>query len=220
MMKRRVRNTVTNCGYITDLNKMYNSTKSELSIYNIKPKEVIAEVGFGTGWLTGLMLIQYDSLTYYANDIDESSLIAIEPITKKYLGLRKTPNTNKLVIVKGATTKTNLPTNTFDKIIVRETFHHFEFPNDMLQDLKKLLKPNGKLFVYEPKVETTFFSKECGSNNYSKNDILKFFSDNDFSLSEEYDLFDSPGNIPSWYATNPEKIKPKKIFVFTNKITP
>jgi SAM-dependent methyltransferase len=216
-MRRRVHNTIDACGYTTNTAKMFSSTNSELSVYDIQPKEVIAEIGFGTGWLTGVMLIRYDSLTYYANDIDEASLKAIDPITKKYLGLRKTPNTNTLIVVKGTTTRTNLPENTFDKIIVREAFHHFESPNDMLQDIKKLLKSNGKLFVYEPNVEKTFFSNECGSNNYSKADILKFFSENNFSLVSEHDLLDSPGNIPSWYARSQDKIKPKKIFVFTNR---
>ena len=213
-MRRRVRNTIKACGYTSDTNKIFSSTKNELQIYNLRPNETVAEIGFGTGWLTGVILIQYDSLTYYANDIDEASLKAIDPITKKYLGLRKTTNTNKLVIVKGTTTKTNLPANSFDKIIVRETFHHFEFPNEMLQDIKGLLKASGTLFVYEPAVEKTFFSNECGSNNYSKADLLKFFADNNFSLIAEHDLFDSPGNIPSWWASDPTKIRPKKVFVF------
>lgn len=216
IMRRRVRNTINACGFTSDTSKMFSSTKSELQIYDLKPREVVADIGFGTGWLTGVILVKCDSLTYYANDIDEASLKAIDPITKKYLGLRKTPNTNKVIIVKGTTAKTNLPTNTFDKIIVREAFHHFEFPNEMLQDIKGLLKQDGKLFVYEPNVEKTFFSNECGSNNYSVSDILKYFADNNFILSEQHDLFDSPGNIPSWYA-NPSKVKPKKVFVFKNK---
>lgn len=217
-MRRRIRNTINASGFISDANKMYNATKSELIIYDIKPKDVIAEIGFGTGWLTGFVLFYYDSLTYYANDIDQASLKAIEPITKKYLGLRQTPNTNIFIVIEGTTTKTNLPAKTFDKIIVRETLHHFDNPNEMLQDIKSLLKSDGRVFVYEPNVEKTFFSKECGSNNYSKADLLKLFYDNDFVVLKEYDLTDSPGNIPSWYVNSWGKARPKKVFVLTNKL--
>jgi ubiquinone/menaquinone biosynthesis C-methylase UbiE len=213
-MRIQIRNAIDACGYTTDTIKMFKSTKSELQIYNLKSNETVAEIGYGTGWLTGVIFLQHDSLNYYATEVYEAYLKSIDPIMKKYLSLRKTPNTNKLIIVKGTTSKTNLPADSFDKIIIRETFHHFEFPNEMLHDVYGVLKKSGKLFVYEPSVEKTFFSKECGANNYSKTDLLQFFTNNNFQLVAEHDLFDSPGNIPSWYAHNPNKIKPKKIFVF------
>ena len=88
-MRRRVRNTINACSFTTDTIKMFSSTKSEFQIYDFKPREVIADIGFGTGWLTGLILVKYDSLIIYVNDIDEASLKAINPITKKYLSLKK-----------------------------------------------------------------------------------------------------------------------------------
>ena len=214
LARRRIRNTINASGFTSDTAKMFRSTHSELTIYDLRPGETVAEIGFGAAWLTGVILIKYDSLTYYANDIDEAALSAIDPITKKYLTLRKSPNTNKLIVIKGAASKSNLPANTFDRIIVRETFHHFEFPNEMLQDIHSLLKETGRLYVYEPAVETTYFNRECGSNNYSRADLLKFFVDNNFSLEAEHDLHDSPGNIPSWCAKSRNKIQPKKVFVF------
>ena len=47
----------------------------------------------------------------------------------------------------------------FDRIIVRETFHHFEFPGPMLAELKRLLTRDGMLIISEPASQKNF--KHC-----------------------------------------------------------
>jgi ubiquinone/menaquinone biosynthesis C-methylase UbiE len=44
---------------------------------------------------------------------------------------------------------TALPENTFDKIIIINSFHEFTFVTEMLADIKKKLKPGGILYIDE-----------------------------------------------------------------------
>src|SRR5690606_33093835 len=99
-------------------------------------------------------------------DIDHYAVAALPHVTAKYLSIRETANSNTLSIVQGSVSASGLPEGIFDKIIVRETFHHFETPDAMLYDIRMLLKPAGQLFVYEPYTEASFYSRDCGSNIY------------------------------------------------------
>lgn len=202
-------------GFVPDADSMLNAAMPELSIYDLRAKETIADIGFGPGWLEGIVLLHYDSITIYAEEIDRYSLKMLDRHVNKYLELRKTPNTNKLIKVKGRKTATSLPEDSFDRVIVRETFHHFSRPDEMLQDIRKILKQNGKLFVYEPDVNKTFYDKNDKAMNYSREDILKIFADNKFNLLEEHNLRGNPGNMPPWCTLRKQDVVPKKIYVFS-----
>ncbi|MEP6734971.1 MAG: class I SAM-dependent methyltransferase, partial [Chryseolinea sp.] len=52
-------------------------------------------------------------------------------------------------IALGKEKSTLLPLNTFDKVIIRNSFHHFSYPDDMLRNCKALLKDGGKLFIVD-----------------------------------------------------------------------
>jgi len=68
------KNILINCAYSTNVDSMYNSVKEELDVYNFKPGQTIADVGFGTAWLEGIVLVKYDSLNILAEDIRKYSL--------------------------------------------------------------------------------------------------------------------------------------------------
>jgi len=65
MSESKKENIIFNSGFIPNADLMLSASKEELSIYNFIPKEVIADIGFGSGWLEGLIVLQYDSLTLY-----------------------------------------------------------------------------------------------------------------------------------------------------------
>ena len=53
----------------------------------------------------------------------------------------------KMII--GDERSTSLPENTFDKILIINSFHEFTFRAEMLADIKKKLKPGGVLYIDE-----------------------------------------------------------------------
>ena len=216
----KIEDAIKYSGFIPYKDSMLLAAKPELDIYNFKSGETIADIGFGTGWLEGITLLKYDSLTFYANEIDNYSLHRLDLRINKYLELRGKDNTNKLVKVKGTKRRTNLPETTFDKVVLRETLHHFSYQTEMLHDIWKILKPKGKLYIHEPLVDSTYYSKSCRSTIYSREDLLFIFEANapyHFKLVKEHDLIDFGGNVPPWWTKgNFEKV-PKKIYVFTKE---
>jgi SAM-dependent methyltransferase len=208
---------ISNSGFISDRDSIYNSCAEEFRIYNFKAGETIADIGFATAWFEGAILSSYDSLTIYAEDIDSYAIRNSGIRINKYLELRKSPNTNKIHFVKGNKKSTRLPKNRFDKVIVRETFHHFTKQDVMLDDIKNILKQGGRLFIYEPDIPETIYDKGDGAINYSRKDLLEIFTRNNFILENEYTLKGNPGNVPPWLILNNQETVPKKIYVFRIK---
>lgn len=216
-LRRRIKNTVASAGFIGDEDKIYAAMRSELKIYDPRPGECLGEIGAGSGWLAGTILMIYDSLVYYANDVDDAAIRSIRPVTEQFSTLRVTSPTSRLYVVKGSARKTNLPHNLFDKIIIRETLHHLEDADAILGDVYLSLKPNGKAFVYEPAVDSSTYSRECGATLLPKSRIVQSMSRHRLALVAEYDLHDSPGNMPSWWMKASDKPVPKKVFVFEKR---
>ena len=121
------------------------------SFFAIKNGETIAELGAGDGSCSFAISLLYDSLKIYLEDFDSKSLNAntINTINKKYRKLKNKAQTNTFEIAIGSYTATNLPDNTFDKIFMFQAFHEFTYADEMLNDMAKKLKPNGKIIVLD-----------------------------------------------------------------------
>src|SRR5207247_430543 len=93
----------------------------------------------------------YDSVTFYAQDISAKGLS--EEHWKKtisyYEKRRKKKQTNKFERVIGTISSTNLPDGALDKILLIDAFHDFDKKDDILDDLSKKLKPNGKIYILD-----------------------------------------------------------------------
>lgn len=209
LFNRSKKNILINCAYSTNVDSMYNSVKEELEVYDLKPGQTIADIGFGTAWLEGMLLVKFDSLNILAQDISKYSMKTSEYVFKKYLELRTSPNTNKISLVKGDKFSTNLPKDSCDKIIIRETFHHFSDIDTMMKDISSVLKENGKLYITEPYTEKTYFSNVCKTLHYSKKDIEEKLIPHDFIFAEEHIL----NSWPWW----DDRHDPMVIYIFEKK---
>lgn len=199
-LSRRDRIALLNCGIIDDVAAMKEAAAPELDIYGVRNGDTIADIGFGWAWLEGLLMLTRDSLTIYANDVDKQALTNIDRVIRFYLDLRDTPHANQLIVVKGSKLTTNLPSATFSKVIVRETFHHFAEPDTMLADLKRIMKPDGRIFLTEPLVDHTGISPYCGAPNYSRGDMEAFIERAGLRLITFHDLSHLPPYSVPWDA--------------------
>ncbi|MGZ3864031.1 MAG: methyltransferase domain-containing protein [Bacteroidia bacterium] len=130
---------------------MFETKKQLTDFMEINPGEVIAEVGAGSGWNLGVLSTIYDSLTLYAEDVStkELSQRKLQKTIAYYSKQRKTKQTNKFIRVIGSFSSTNLPDNTFDKILLIDAFHDFTQKDEMIEDIAKKLKPNGKIYILD-----------------------------------------------------------------------
>jgi ubiquinone/menaquinone biosynthesis C-methylase UbiE len=119
--------------------------------FSIRNGDVVADVGAASGWMEGVLSVFTDSVTYYIQDINSDYLDQdqLDKVVNYFSLVRETTQTNSFHMVIGKTNKTNLPDSTFDKIIIHNTFHEFTNPWMIVKDLKRKLKANGKIIVYD-----------------------------------------------------------------------
>jgi ubiquinone/menaquinone biosynthesis C-methylase UbiE len=127
-------------------------TKDQLrNFIDLKKGDIVTEIGAGDGINIGVLSMVFDSLTFVAQDIDTKVLNSktFNKTIKKYTKYRQTPQTNKFETVIGTMTSTNLPDNKFDELFIINSFHDFDKQDEMLDDIYKKLKPNGRFILLE-----------------------------------------------------------------------
>lgn len=118
---------------------------SELRYYNIQPGQSLAEIGAGTGAFGILLHYIYPGNKIYLNEINGAYLQFIG----KHLTATGTVSPPEIVqLVKGSKRSARLP-EPVDKVIVRNSFHHFGQPEDMLHSIGEMMKPEGRLYLLE-----------------------------------------------------------------------
>lgn len=158
-----------------------------LNDYKFKKGEVIADVGAASGWIEGAFSVLLDSLTFYIQDIDTSwaTNAEMDKVVNYYSSLRQTSQTNSFHFILGDEKKTNLPDSTFDKVILNNTFHEIVYVDDMLTDIGKKLKPNGKLIIREG-FSNSYKTKRlngCNIKAYRVDDVVDYLKYHGFYLT-------------------------------------
>ncbi len=148
--------------------------------YGIKKGDIIADVGAASGYTDGAMSLVCDSVTFYIEDINKVYLNQKElnKMVKYYSEIRKTPQTNKFYFTIGNERRTNLPDSIFDKVIVNNAFHEFNYVSDMLNDIYKKLKPDGQLIISENfSIENSpVVLRGCFISGYTTNEVVELLS--------------------------------------------
>jgi ubiquinone/menaquinone biosynthesis C-methylase UbiE len=165
-----------------------NMQKS-LSLYNLQPNETIASIGASSGVWEIWFASQVEGLTFYLQDIDSLNCNQeeIDYGVKYYEKLLQKSISGKFIPIIGTQSATNLPKNTFDKVLIINSLHEFETPEIILQDIHKILKSNGKLFIEE---QIAKFSGEihegCGKRLFTENELIEILKNCGFELIERY----------------------------------
>lgn len=100
-------------------------------------------------------------------------------------------NLGTIQLIKGDKKNANFEHNSLDKIIIRNAFHHFSKEKAMLKSIKAALKPDGKLYLYEPVIDLR--EKSCKQCKYcnkvlKKSKLTAILSKNHYVLEEEVQL--------------------------------
>ncbi len=163
--------------------------QKSLSIYNFQPNETIASVGASGGLWEIWFASQVENLTFYLQDIDplNCNQEEVDYGIKYYEKLLQKPISGKFIPVIGTQSATNLPQSTFDKVLIINSLHEFEIPELILQDIHKILKSNGQLFIEEQIAE---FSGEihegCGKRLFTENELTEILKKCGFEVSNRH----------------------------------
>jgi len=177
----------------------------DYNILGIKDGERVLDVGCGEGRHTSKACEQA-SCTVYALDIDKTSVAK----TKYLLYLMETEGKSRgrLVPLLGDATKLPFKDAYFDRVICSEVLEHLPDDHKAVQELKRVLKDNGKIAVSVPTYfsETIYWKISQDYQHQPGGHIRKYKAGELAALLEEHDFFrclfginneDAP--IPSLY---------------------
>jgi ubiquinone/menaquinone biosynthesis C-methylase UbiE len=121
---------------------------------NFKKGDIVADIGAGIGDLEVMLSLFHDSITFYVQDIDSSvcNQDSLNSYILHYQKVNGKPFSNKFFVIIGTDEKTNLPDDTFDKILMLWTYPYFKNPKAIMTDIKQKLKSNGFLYIINPNI--------------------------------------------------------------------
>lgn len=118
------------------------STSRLLQNIDIRPDDVIADIGAGSGYHVFKMADMAKQGLIYAVDIQPEMLEAMRERQKQ-------EEVGNIELVKGTEKSVNLPENSVDKALMVDVYHEFNFPVEMIASIQNALRPDGKIYLIE-----------------------------------------------------------------------
>lgn len=141
--------------------------------------DTIADIGAANGCVDIMLSVFHDSLTFYIQDIDTSvcNQKTINKLVNYYQDIKGEPFKNKFIVVAGGDDKTNLPDDTFDKVLILWTYQYFKNPLAIMTDVKRKLKNDGRLYIVNPDIDYEDGKKLTKDLGWNASPIEKEISD-------------------------------------------
>src|SRR5258708_5205438 len=153
------------------------------------PDEVIAGVGAGEGWMDAGIALYRNDLNFYLEDIDSAFIKEkkLQEAVDAYAKIKGASLSCSFSQAVGNEKSTLLPEDYFDKVLLIDTFHHLDWRNDLIADLHRILRTNGKLVVYEVVARKVGeYYQRCQKIIYTREQIIDAIVKNGFRLDRIY----------------------------------
>ena len=114
-----------------------------LEALKLKPGEMVADIGAGSGYFSWRMARQVaPEGKVYAVDIQQEML----DLMMRNMGKRRITN---VVPVLGTTSDPRLPAEGVDTMLMVDVYHEFDQPYEMVESMLRGLKPGGRIVLVE-----------------------------------------------------------------------
>lgn len=125
-----------------DTRNKEENTNAAVAAIDVPSNAVIADIGAGTGYYSFRLVKKVPNGKVYAVDIQDEM---IDMLKRKKAQIKD----SIVEVVKSSVKSLNLPDNNVDLAVMVDVYHELEYPQEMLQALKKALKPTGKILLIE-----------------------------------------------------------------------
>jgi ubiquinone/menaquinone biosynthesis C-methylase UbiE len=123
--------------------EVYDQRQAIVAASQARPGMDIADIGAGTGLFTRLFAAAVEpGGTVYAVDI-ASSFIDNILRTSREQGL------SNVTGIVNTPTNTGLPAGSIDLAFITDTYHHFEYPQQMLASIEQALRSDGRIIIID-----------------------------------------------------------------------
>jgi ubiquinone/menaquinone biosynthesis C-methylase UbiE len=149
----------------------------------LRPGMTVADIGTGVGYM----------LPFLSQAVGASGMVLAEDIFDDFMAQAKTRVVeNKLgnvTFIKGTEHGPQLPDKAVDVALALDSYHHYNYPADMLAGIHKALKPGGRLVIVEYyKSKTAMPGGDAMQHiRLDKADLIKEVEANHFRLLSSHD---------------------------------
>ena len=157
----------------------YQKPQEVLAALDLKPGEIIADIGAGSGYFTFRFARHVSERgTIYAVDVSPDMILHINR------AIRDLKVTNVVSILADPDDPL-IPVASVNRFFFSDSWHHIDNQTKYLSLMKKLLKPNGEVVMID------FHKKETPSGpplkmRIAREDLLKQMSSNGYRLIKEH----------------------------------
>jgi predicted methyltransferase len=110
---------------------------------HLKPGMTVADIGTGAGYM----------LPYLSKAVGPGGMVLAEDIFDDFLGrARERAHSEGLAnvkFIKGTEKTPNLPPSSVDVALALDSYHHYDYPQEMLAGILAGLKPGGRLVIVD-----------------------------------------------------------------------
>ncbi len=157
----------------------YQKPQEVIAALNVKPGEVIADIGAGSGYFTFPLARRVGERgRVYAVDVSPDMILQINR------RIRDTKSTHVISVLADPDDPL-LPAASIDRFFFCDSWHHIENQPKYLSQLKRLLKPRGEVVMID------FHKKELPVGpplrmKIAREDLIRQMNDNGFRLTHEH----------------------------------
>src|SRR6266508_3578223 len=157
----------------------YQNPQEVLAALDIKPGEIIADIGAGSGYFTFRLARHVSERgTVYAVDVSPDMILHINR------AIRDLKVTNVVSILADPDDPL-LPGASVNRFFFSDSWHHIENQTKYLLLMKKILKPNGEVVMIDFHKKETPFGPPL-EMRIAREDLIKQMTSNGFRLAKEH----------------------------------
>jgi ubiquinone/menaquinone biosynthesis C-methylase UbiE len=109
---------------------------------NLKPTDIVADIGAGTGYISQLL----------ARQVPQGKVLAVDVQPEMVALLKQRIKQSKITNIQpqlGTETSPELPPASIDLAIMVDAYHEFSYPQEMMAGIVTALKPGGRVVLAE-----------------------------------------------------------------------